>query len=413
MPESVHSASKPRKRWLPRLRFSLRTLVSITLMIGSGMFLHFRQEPWALERTLSGPEIQCTVFSPDGSRLFVAGGEAACLWNSFTGEKIADFKGNDEGLSNAIFAPDGRQIITGNYRYTIRVWDAASGKLIKPMRGCLLAATPNRLISAQEKDVHVWEYDQQHELHELAILKGSNTRIADVSPDSKYVVTADDNNIRLWNPLSGAEIRVFEHVNSPRSLSFSPDSSRVVASGDGGSVVAWEVNSGRKVFECQARSMVFYGGYSLPPDGEQMFAFYSPDGNRIVTPSDKHAVRVWDPNSGRELFSTKGNTRPVYTCRCFPDSSRIVTESLDSSVRIWDMLTGEQLTVLNLKSAGTLALSPDGQRICVGNGNTAYIWSRRRPEYWWGIAWLPEFWLTVLFAGALVWSVWRDRNRIA
>jgi hypothetical protein len=36
--------------------------------------------------------------------------------------------------------------------------------------------------------------------------------------------------------------------------------------------------------------------------------------------------------------------------------------------------------------------------------------SRRRPEYWWGVAWLAEFWLTALFAGALGWSVWRDRK---
>jgi len=35
---------------------------------------------------------------------------------------------------------------------------------------------------------------------------------------------------------------------------------------------------------------------------------------------------------------------------------------------------------------------------------------RRRPEYWWGVAWLPEFWLTLLFAAALAFSLWRDRR---
>ena len=56
--------------------------------------------------------------------------------------------------------------------------------------------------------------------------------------------------------------------------------------------------------------------------------------------------------------------------------------------------------------------APDGQHIVTGskNGGKGHIWSRRRPEYWWGIAWLPEFWLTVLFGGALVWSVWRERR---
>jgi len=38
---------------------------------------------------------------------------------------------------------------------------------------------------------------------------------------------------------------------------------------------------------------------------------------------------------------------------------------------------------------------------------------RRRPEYWWGIVWLPEFWLTILLAGGFLVSVWRDRRRLA
>ena len=37
---------------------------------------------------------------------------------------------------------------------------------------------------------------------------------------------------------------------------------------------------------------------------------------------------------------------------------------------------------------------------------------RRRPEYWYGVAWLPEFWLTVVLGVGLVWSVWRDWTRL-
>lgn len=37
------------------------------------------------------------------------------------------------------------------------------------------------------------------------------------------------------------------------------------------------------------------------------------------------------------------------------------------------------------------------------------LWERRRPEAWWGIAWIWEFWLMVGLGVALVWSVKRDR----
>jgi hypothetical protein len=58
-----------------------------------------------------------------------------------------------------------------------------------------------------------------------------------------------------------------------------------------------------------------------------------------------------------------------------------------------------------------VAFSQDGQRVL----NRSYPQESlylRRPEPWWGIAWLPEFWLTALFAAALAWSVWRDRRTL-
>ena len=41
-----------------------------------------------------------------------------------------------------------------------------------------------------------------------------------------------------------------------------------------------------------------------------------------------------------------------------------------------------------------------------------HLWQRRRPEYWWGVAWLPEFWLTVVLGIGLIVSVWRDSRNL-
>jgi len=60
------------------------------------------------------------------------------------------------------------------------------------------------------------------------------------------------------------------------------------------------------------------------------------------------------------------------------------------------------------------AISDDGERIlvCSPSDRFAYVWSRRRPEYWWGVAWLWEFWLTVVLAGGFAWSVRRDKKTL-
>ena len=39
------------------------------------------------------------------------------------------------------------------------------------------------------------------------------------------------------------------------------------------------------------------------------------------------------------------------------------------------------------------------------------LWRRSRPEPWWGVFCLKEFWLSVAFAAAFVWSILADRRR--
>jgi|SRR5579862_1912543 len=45
--------------------------------------------------------------------------------------------------------------------------------------------------------------------------------------------------------------------------------------------------------------------------------------------------------------------------------------------------------------------TPDQKRVTV--------WHQHRPWQWYGIVWLREFWLTLVFGVGFLWSVWRDR----
>ena len=50
-----------------------------------------------------------------------------------------------------------------------------------------------------------------------------------------------------------------------------------------------------------------------------------------------------------------------------------------------------------------VAFSKDGKWLAVIDlGRSVYVYDRRHPEYWYGVAWLPEFWLTLVLGGALV-----------
>src|SRR5436853_405094 len=75
-------------RWLPRFRFSLRTLLLAVLLIGSGTTLWWNWEPWVLERRIASRHAQVS-FSPDGKFLLGTGhGLIMDVWNVETGEQL-------------------------------------------------------------------------------------------------------------------------------------------------------------------------------------------------------------------------------------------------------------------------------------------------------------------------------------
>ncbi len=119
----------------------------------------------------------------------------------------------------------------------------------------------------------------------------------------------------------------------------------------------------------------------------------------------------WEPwQRGRLL---EGHSGPVVSAAFSPAGKRILTASWDKTASVWDAASGESLVVLEGHSDYVLsaAYSPDGKRIVTASDDhTARVWERRRPECWWGVAWLPQFWRTVVLGVALVWSMIVQRS---
>ena len=63
---------------------------------------------------------------------------------------------------------------------------------------------------------------------------------------------------------------------------------------------------------------------------------FSPDGNRIISGSAEQTVKLWDAETGAELFTLRGHGGNVLCLAISADGHKIVSGGIDHTAKIWD-----------------------------------------------------------------------------
>jgi WD40 repeat protein/energy-coupling factor transporter ATP-binding protein EcfA2 len=328
--------------------------------------------------------VTSATFSPDGSRIVTASPNAtARIWDAATGKEIKVLRGHNDSVKSAAFNRDGSRIVTASADKTARIWDAAAtSKEIAVLRshdnpgyGDSGPLTSDRVDSATfspdgsrivttSNIGHIWDAATGKE---IKVLRGHNDAMksAVFSPHGSRIVTASwDGTASIWDAATGEEIKVLRgHASVVTSATFSPDGSRIVTASWDKTARIWDAATGKEIKVLRGHN-----------DSVNSAAF-SRDGSRIVTASADKTARTWDAATAEEIKVLRGHDRHVYSAVFNPDGSRIVTASQDQTARIWDAATAEEIKVLRSHDlVYSAAFSPDGSRIVTVSGGGAHIW---------------------------------------
>jgi WD40 repeat protein len=226
------------------------------------------------------------------------------------GQHKPDVNGQDQVYipdgSSAAYSPDGRLLATLNFTRTVSIWDTTTGTLRTTLAG-----------HTQQLNAVVF------------------------TPDGQSVISAgggpaEQAEILLWNPATGAKVREFRggHMFGARTLAISPDGTLLASGGYDGLIRIWNVATGtiQRTFKIP-----------LIPIARVTF---SHDGQRVAAAAWNRTIHCWDVQTGTLVSTYTGHTDRVATVAFSRDDRQLLSGSYDGTVKVWDIASGRILVTL-------------------------------------------------------------------
>jgi tricorn protease-like protein len=244
----------------------------------------------ATRESEDGP-IDAVAFSPNG-KLVAIGNQygQVTLWDPAANKDLFTTKEGGRVVRIA-FLPDGKTFYTASWDQTIRLFDAATGKiktkLVGPkyqLYGLALSSDGKQLWSCYSSgDVTTWntktnKLAKTYNPMPKTSSKGECHAVA-LSSDGKTLAAGfDDGTVVFMNATDGKELRRAKLADSVNSLAFAPD----------GKLAAGTQNEELAMID-GAGAVTTMKGHGRPITS----VAFSPDGSHLVSGSMDMTVRVW------------------------------------------------------------------------------------------------------------------------
>lgn len=287
---------------------------------------------WAAETPIAAVR-----FSPDGSRLALAGGESVRI--VATGQNVPE---------------------TSIQTKLVQVFDAAWS----PDSALLAIAGGNAGTAGQ---IELWDMHARRAVREMKPFRDLIYAVA-FSPDGKRLaVGSAEGTLKLLDAASGETITTLTGHSGPvLCVAWAPDGGSLASGSADRSIRIWEAASGNLL-----RSLNNHAG-------AVQAVVFAPDGQILFSAASDATVRVWVPGVGRMKRIFRGYGTAVLGLAYAHTRQKLLAGVADGSARVVDPETGDILKRLGPEPEShapwlhTVAISSDGNWVAWANAAGRY-----------------------------------------
>jgi len=331
------------------------------------------------------------------------------------------------------YSSDGKSLITVSE--SIRVWDVASGKVLRKMGvfdgyvRCAAVSADRSFIAVGDREgaggscISLWDIGKGREIVRLRDkendpISGILASLA-IAPDGRtlaaryFMSTA----VKVWEIVGARETRFLGKHHEYKgwegsiqinrhNLAFSPDGKYLVAASEDQESCRWEIASGKRLLLRKKDSV---SGLAIAPDGTKLAliredgvhledfstgnklgAFkgsnlqwarpthvtFSHDGKLLAASEYVGSVGIWDGATRKRITETSEQPLGYDCCSAFSPDGKTVAAAIYPSIRLWDVATGKEIGPDRGHAHEVLAaaLSPDGKTLLSKGSGSIRVW---------------------------------------
>ncbi|TYI63938.1 hypothetical protein E1A91_D09G050500v1 [Gossypium mustelinum] len=284
-----------------------------------------RHIPQSSERTLEAPDLMDDFYLNlldwgSSNVLAIALGNTVYLWDasySSTSELVTIDDDNGP-VTSVSWAPDGRHIAIGLNNSEVQLWDSASNRQLRTLRGCHRSrlgsmAWNSHILTTGGMDGMIVNNDVRIRSHVVKTYRGHRQEVCGLkwsASGQQLASGGNDNLVHIWdmskvssNSPTQRIHRLEDHTSAVKALAWCPFQSNLLASGGGGGACLNSVDTGSQVcallWNKNERELLSSHGFTqnqliLWKYPSMSSSHQSPDGCTVASAAGDETLRFWN-----------------------------------------------------------------------------------------------------------------------